>query len=549
MPDTNAFDPIDTYNGMLGMLYDKLTGGEDRPLRETGYFFSWRSIGLPVSASEWSFMSGVIKPPVVDDIKISEPKKKVLAGDGDADTDPDAEETTEQPDVEADADDLEPITFTEADAERYALRCAEAFFNLVDFVPAVSGKLDLDARPEVILERRQGATLVGEYARVLRECQVARIEQSEESKQKIAQLQGMLGTTVEMKNAQGEPMINPMTGKPITQYVESDIMKAYRERQQATNDALREMHNMRIEAQVTDDPRAVLEWSNMGPIKEQNFQMAEQMWEAAGFRSMVDGWLAEINRLTADNIVSHWAELSSKLEAAERKGMTGATFYDASLISPQIMESSSWTRFELNSSNIQKYANRRKERFGAEANVPIPKTPLFVDGKHEQEKTKRLNKMSMSNLSIAFEITEVEINRRAYLDVNFLLNNLWRFPEGAEPLNDGGDPPQGSLVAIPNSIILVRNLELSFDELKSESDFKHDVLDQEAGFSVFGLNLGARVSRGKDVVENSYTYDKASGSIRVDGAQVIGFRNQLLGKAPDPDSAVRSWIGSGGEFV
>lgn len=541
---TDFTDPLVLQQALLGRLYDILTGGSDDVVK-TGNYYSWLSPGMPIDAAEWDFMSGIIHPPIVETLVLEDDDSTAdESDDDDNEDDEDVDKIVKR--------ELKQLKFTDADATRFAIRSAAIFFRLVDSIPETGGwikstgddsifaGMDSD-NDKTIHARRIGRSITGEYARVLRECEIAEVKQSPANKAKIEALLKILERSVTMKDENGDDIIDPTTNEPIKLVSETDIVKAYNKHKQLSEDAELKVRGARVEAMTSDDAMAVAKANQELPILQARFSQARAMWEGMGFKNQVETWIAEIARLAPQTIASYWQRCTSRLESARVEDPQMGEYYFCSVQSPMILRSGGWTEFSMNQKNLESsFKSYSKHRSGG-LNVPIPQTPVTVDLSGSDTNSDRKTSFEMTNLKISFKLASTSI-LRPHIDWSLIKNKRWRFPKGSEPLSDGGMPPEGSLQAVPTDVVLIKDLVLSFDELKNKSSSFYKATRGSAGFSVLGMNIGGRVRTGKTTRKNSYEIDETNGSITVNGTQIIGFRNQLLGAAPDADPDVANWI-------
>jgi hypothetical protein len=129
---------------------------------------------------------------------------------------------------------------------------------------------------------------------------------------------------------------------------------------------------------------------------------------------------------------------------------------------------------------------------------------------------------------------------RGWLDLNVIESKNWKFDPGVVGANyllsDGQLPPSGSMPLIPVSMILVRNVKISFD-MKSQRDSY--AMEQVRGSASAGwgpFSIRANYFRRTDKTTHDFVEDSAG--ITIPGMQLIGFVCRLLDKTPDPDPAL-----------
>ena len=106
-------------------------------------------------------------------------------------------------------------------------------------------------------------------------------------------------------------------------------------------------------------------------------------------------------------------------------------------------------------------------------------------------------------------------------------------------LSDGGDPPKGSLVAYPISVIFARDVHVNFKELHDETSelVKSIKAGGNASFGLFKLSGSYK----RDKQEKKVHSELTENGVDVSGLQILGFRCHLLRKTPDPLPSIEHW--------
>ena len=115
-------------------------------------------------------------------------------------------------------------------------------------------------------------------------------------------------------------------------------------------------------------------------------------------------------------------------------------------------------------------------------------------------------------------------------------------------VSDGGKPPKGLIAAFPTSLIAVKDLWISFAKSSGfeqmHSEWQHSSTSG-GGYVAFGpWHLGGSHAQSSASGSRSsqYHYDSENQMMRVDGAQVIGFKCHMPPKSPDPLASITQWI-------
>ena len=106
-------------------------------------------------------------------------------------------------------------------------------------------------------------------------------------------------------------------------------------------------------------------------------------------------------------------------------------------------------------------------------------------------------------------------------------------------LSDGGNPPHGSLVAFPISVIFASDITIDFKELHDETSelVKSIKAGGNVGYGPFKLSGSYK----RDTQEKNVHSDVNENGVKVSGMQILGFRCRLLGKTPNPLPSIENW--------
>jgi hypothetical protein len=153
---------------------------------------------------------------------------------------------------------------------------------------------------------------------------------------------------------------------------------------------------------------------------------------------------------------------------------------------------------------------------------------------------------------MSFRIAQVPIVRPWFKSA-FLTSKCWRMdqnnPEAkGELVSDGGKRPKGLLPAYPTSLIVIKDLVISAGKASRFHNFSQSWSSSSSsggGYLSLGpFHLGGwhgRSDRNGERASSAH-FDSESRSMSVPGAQIIGFKCQLLPKSPDPLTSIKNWI-------
>ncbi|MBV8054145.1 MAG: hypothetical protein JO071_02775, partial [Deltaproteobacteria bacterium] len=247
--------PSDVANAIMGKLYDVLTNGDETVPKSADNFFSWCTPGIPVDPSDFQFLTqgftGVVK---------KEAASTMLAAAGGG-----AAPAAGSPPAGLTPTQLDQLRASDT-AQLYVQ--AEAFSRLVDFVPDVT-RINNDQFAKFAVMNDQG-TLSEIYERTLKMSQVMASDLTDEEKQRITHLQGLLVAKT-MKT-------DLITGEKTEVSGPSPLVLVYHEKMAAYDAAALEYNNARIDALAADNPRAVSNWAINANILRDKVRAAMDDW-------------------------------------------------------------------------------------------------------------------------------------------------------------------------------------------------------------------------------------------------------------------------------
>lgn len=523
-------EPSVMLNSIMGKLYNILTNGDDTVPRSEDNFFSWATPGIPLMPEDFEFLSqgltGIVKKAPLQDL---------AGGAPGAPPAPPAEITPAM---------LEGLRAQ--DTARLYMQ-AENFSRLVDFVPDVAANTNNQFAAMSVMNNE--GTLSDRYEYILRMSQVMQTELPEDIKKKIDKFRLLLATPTKVKNL----MDDTETDGPS---VPSQMSMAYNRQMKEFNDAALEYNSRRIDALTADNVKAIHFWSINANILRNNVKAAMDEWVSSGFKNDVEAISAFIDQVMRRDMGLLKRQYLDDLEKARLTGMaSGSDFFYSSLVPGNFMQSSGWTEFGFSSSDFGSSSSSNYSLSRSSSSAGGGYLGIFgATGSHSSASGSSASsvKFDSSNFSMGFKVTQVPIVRPWFKSA-FLNSKSWRFDQGNpeaknQMVSNGAKPPSGLICAYPTSLIAVKDLWISFAKSSGFNEMNAEWQSSSTsggGYVAFGpWHLGGRHSRSSasGSRNSSYHYDAENQMMRVDGAQVIGFKCHLPPKSPEPLASITQWI-------
>jgi hypothetical protein len=245
---------------------------------------------------------------------------------------------------------------------------------------------------------------------------------------------------------------------------DSPKLTAYTEYEKAYLDALEQYNAKKLSAENSTDPRIQQQWQLEEPTYKSKLNRANANWMTKGFKAEIDEAFADIDRLTGGSPQLAWANWKQAFPNDPPVDLQGQEFYETSFIPNHFFKPDSkaqWTKLELDASEIA--------TLSAKASDSIRQ--MLSSSKAVSGEAQALA-LEISHLSV--ELARVEIIR-PWFKPSLFRNRFWKWSDAREPLSNGQEPPQGSLLGYPTSMIFARNLEI---KLKPNSNSNQQIIKQ-----------------------------------------------------------------------
>jgi hypothetical protein len=478
-----------TMKSLMGFLYAALTDGEAGLIEqnERERFICWHLPGTPIDKEELRFVV------------------RGLTGDGNT-----------------------PAEMAEDTA--MLIGQASRFARLVDFVPDATSVFD-EQQQMAAFERGENS-LARLYERVLKQSQVANIELTPAEKEQIERYINILYPEVEEQNFD--------TGEMEKRRVEGPVFKTYKAYQQKYEDAVLAYNTIRVKSTNPATPEDATLMTFNGPMLRNRVKAAKAEWETSGRKNDVEKMQATITALTQRDLNLWKVDLLDRFDNSRLADSFGQEFFLSSMVPAGVAFSDQgWSKFTFKEKEVDHYSSSRTNQWEAQASLAW-KLSFSAEGSGSSTETKQVDDVTDFELECA--ITQVPLTR-AWFDPTFLESRAWKFgPSALEltELSDGGNPPQGMMVAYPTNVIFARDIRVNFKELHDETNELTKTI-KAGGKAAFGLfKLSGSYKR--DTNEKKVHSEIKENGVTVSGLQILGFRCRLLKKTPNPLPSIENWV-------
>ncbi|MBT8410819.1 MAG: hypothetical protein KJP02_03345 [Octadecabacter sp.] len=547
MPNENQNEQMkdiedqDLLTGVLGALYEKLTMGNDDALRDGGQFLAWEPVGIACTPEGMRFMQGLMGEGEFDKAtresvaQMAQATKMVE--DAKAAADENEGDTDQDPGVLAAISEADKIYQREKDSYERLVQAAE-FSRMLNKVPAVPEFEDGKARA-MILHNPQN-DVISVYQNLLRMSETASYKISEKDKAKIERLRGLFWEKFEEEDL--------ITEEKVTKWRKSRLMTEYERCMMDYEVAMMAFQNAKAEAASGRVAGAAARFAMTGPILQNKVRFARDQWETSGRKTDVEKVAAYIGSVGMRDAGLIKADLLARMESTKMLSPMGGEFYMTTLTPSSFLdEDAGWLEFSFskyaNSSDHSSEYKNTETKAGGALVLPIG---LSIGGRGSKAKQTSESRRGFQaeNFHFKCEYTMVNIDRGSFFDRAFVQSNMWRFPDGMDPISDGGEPPTGQMPAITTRAILVRNLEMRISFRKGEAS-KFAEASQTSGGG--GVAYGPFVMRASHSVDEGESGGASSRegqvqTLRSEGMMIAGYMCDTLPMSPNPlDDPAVTW--------
>ncbi|MDR8391647.1 hypothetical protein NC796_10875 [Aliifodinibius sp. S!AR15-10] len=363
--------------------------------------------------------------------------------------------------------------------------------------------------------------------------QVAAGGLTEDEKEKIQKFRNLMVVTKKEKD------IVTDEEKEVTE--DSPMMKAYKEKSAAYDDAVQEYNSKRLAAMNSDNSQAVQDFSLNASTYRRRVRQAMDDWVSNGYKEDVEKIQAYIKQVSQKDLTLLKADLQDKLEKSKQTDPnSNSEFYLSSFYPGNFVNNDKgWTQFSFSHENMETYSKQEHTSVSADGKGIWGLWTFGGDGGYSKEKS--TEKMDFENFEMKFSLTQVTISR-PWFSPEFLLNTAWKFKDemGQKPLSNGKSPAKGQMIAYPTSAVFIKDIAISSSDMSSfhESISKSLDLGLSVGWGPF--RIGGKYK--KSSKEEQTKYNRDGDTLNVEGMQLLAFKCFPLPKAPNPSPDITNWI-------
>lgn len=418
------------------------------------------------------------------------------------------------------------ITGKDGDETKDLVRTAAEFSRVVNSVP--SGHLVEDG-----IFNQNGTIVWDIYNKVMNFSQVSDSELTEKEKAKIEKFRNLMVVMVKKTDI----ITDEVTEVPE----DGPIIKAYKTKKAAYDDASLEYNAKRLAALNSDNSLAVQDFTLNANIYRSKVKAALGEWVTNGYKEDVEKINAYIEQVSQKSMTLLKADLQDKFtKGVMTDPNSGGDFYLSSFYPGNFVNSDKgWTKISFNSSSKSTYS--KKTSSATSAGVKLRWGLWSAGGSGGSSKDTTVDKINSSDFEIEFSIAQVTIGR-PWMSPDFLTNTAWRWDPkmGQQELSDGKNPADGQMASYPTTAVFVKDIKITSGNM---SDMKSTIDKSVSGGGSVGwgpFSIGGKHSSSSN--EKSSDYDIEGNTLTVKGMQMIALKSFPLPKSPNPSDQITKWI-------
>lgn len=457
----------------------------------------------------------------------------VNGGDGRAPASPDTFLTWCTPGLPFDAGDFEFAASGfggAADAESYRklLQQAFNFAQLVDFIPTLSAPYNRTDQEYVNRPSQQRLSRV--YADILNFSKVAKYELTPEQEAKLDKFRKLMRVTKIEKNL--------VTDEEVEKTVDGPVIQAYNEKMAAYITERAAYNSLRIKADSAKGPdgiAAVAEWASNSELYWLKVKAAMDAWVSGGYHNEVDEMNAYIDQTTRRSMTLWKAGLLDDLTKAEQAATTpGSVFHFTTVVPGNFAAAGGWTKYGMSHEETESNSHYENESWSAGGSVGFGLFSFGANASHSS--SSQSSDYRCEKFRLSMELAPVLISR-PWFAAEFFQNRGWTLRPGEgwfydDLPSDGERPPKGNLIGYSTQAIFARNIVIESEEFAQayQASQSSTEVGGSVGWGPFSLSGSYSHAEGDTHFESQVD----GATVTVPGMQIIGFVNELVGKAPNP---------------
>jgi hypothetical protein len=297
-------------------------------------------------------------------------------------------------------------------------------------------------------------------------------------------------------------------------------------------------NNKRIAADSATGPAgvaAVADWASNAELYWLKAKAARDAWVSGGYRNEVDQINAFIDQVTRRSLQLWKQGLVEDLEKAELSATTpGSTFNFTTLIPGGFARAGGWTRYQMHHSHTESNTSYENESWSVGGQVSFGLWSFGADASHSS--SNHSSDHRCESFGLTMELAPVLISR-PWFAAEFFKSRGWTLKKGDgwfydDFPSDGARPPKGNLIGYPTIALFARNIVIESADFATAYEQEQSRTDVGGSVGWGPFALSGTYGHGEGSTHFQATRNGAS--LTVPGMQIIGFVNELVGKAPNP---------------
>jgi len=265
-----------------------------------------------------------------------------------------------------------------------------------------------------------------------------------------------------------------------------------------------------------------------GAIYKSSVKHAMDNWISKGYKNDYESLCAYLDQMLSKSAARQKSNLKALLESSMLTAATSGYKFPYTQFYPNNFMSSDNGWVEVSFSSKEADNMEKTSSSTTSASVGFRKG-LFsgsADGSYSQNEHHIA--MESADFSIKFKVSQVFISR-PWFSVDFLLSKNWDWSESA--LSDGAENPSGQMPGFPTAAVFVKDVEIKSQHIKETFDEVEKKLSVGVTIGWGPFQFGGKHDSSSK--ETHTTYDAKTGTLNINGMQLVAFKCFKLPKAPD----------------